>query len=275
VSAGPGAAADTERTAPALRPTGRRVWVVGASSGIGAELARELDRRGARVAITARRRDRLEEVAAHRMVVAPADVTDAVGLAAAAADVTDALGGLDMVIWCAGYWKQSDATRWDAAQFARHVEVNLLGLSALLTAVLPGMVTRGRGHIVGVASVAGFRGLPGAEAYGATKAAQLNLLESLRVSLRGHGVRVTSVAPGFVRTEMTAVNTFPMPFLIDADRAARIIADGLERHRTEIVFPLRMAAVTRIARLVPAGLWPRIAGRGTSGRDRAPDAGEA
>ncbi len=165
------------------------MWVVGASSGIGAELARELDRRGARVAITARRRDRLEEVAEHRMVVAPADVTDADGLAAAAADVTDALGGLDMVIWCAGYWKQSDATKWDAAEFARHVEVNLLGLSALLAAVLPGMVARGRGHIVGVASVAGFRGLPGAEAYGATKAAQLNLLESLRVSLRAHGVQ--------------------------------------------------------------------------------------
>ncbi len=275
MSAGTGAASETSQAAPVLRPTGRRVWVVGASSGIGAELARELDRRGARVAVTARRRDRLEEVAAHRMVIAPADVTDAEGLAAAAAEVTDALGGLDTVIWCAGYWKQSDATRWDAAQFSRHVEVNLLGLNALLAAVLPGMVARGQGHIVGVASVAGFRGLPGAEAYGATKAAQLNLLESLRVSLRPHGVRVTSVAPGFVRTEMTAVNTFPMPFLIDADRAARIIADGLERHRTEIVFPRRMAAVMTVARLVPAGLWARIAGRGSNGRDRVGDSGGA
>ena len=98
--------------------------------------------------------------------------------------------------------------------------MNVLGLNDLLAAVLPGMVDRGRGHIVGVASVAGFRGLPGAEAYGSTKAAQLILLESLRVSLCTHGVRVTTVAPGFVRTELTAVNTFPMPFMIDVDRAA-------------------------------------------------------
>jgi short-subunit dehydrogenase len=246
---------------PGLRASGRRVWVVGASSGIGAQLARELDRRGARVAVTARRRDQLEEVAAGRMVIAPADVTGGRALAAAAEGVSGALGGLDMVVWCAGYWKQSDAAHWDAAEFARHVEVNLLGLNALLAAVLPGMVARGRGHVVGVASVAGFRGLPGAEAYGATKAAQLNLLESLRVSLRSRGVRVTTVAPGFVRTEMTAVNSFPMPFIIDADRAARIIADGLERGRTEIVFPLRMAVLMKAARLVPVGLWARVVGR--------------
>ena len=252
---------DAGAPAPLLRTSGRRVWVVGASSGIGAERARELDRRGARVAVTARRRDRLEEVAGGRMVVVPADVTDGAMLRAAAEGVTGALGGLDMVVWCAGYWKQSDAAHWDPAEFARHVEVNLLGLNELLAAVLPPMVARGRGHLVGVASVAGFRGLPGAEAYGATKAAQLNLFESLRVSLRSRGVRVTTVAPGFVRTEMTAVNSFPMPFIIDAGRAARIIADGLERGRTEIVFPWRMAVLMKAARLVPVGLWARMVGR--------------
>ena len=162
------------------------------------------------------------------MVVVPADVTDPAAVAAAAPEVTEALGGLDTVIWCAGYWKQFDAAAWDAAEFARHVEVNLLGLNHVLAAVVPGMVERGQGHIVGVASVAGYRGLPGAEAYGATKAAQINLLEALRASLRRRGVRVTTVCPGFVRTEMTAANTFPMPFIIEADAAARAIADGLE-----------------------------------------------
>ena len=241
---------------------GNRVWLVGASSGIGAALATELARRGARVAITARRRDRLEEVAAGRMTVVPADATDPAAITDAAQQVTETLGGLDMVIWCAGYWKQFDSAAWDAAEFARHVEVNLLGLNRVLAAVVPGMVERGRGHVVGIASVAGFRGLPGAEAYGATKAAQLNLLEAMRVSLRRRGVRVTSVAPGFVRTEMTEVNSFPMPFIIETDAAARAIADGLERGRLEIVFPLPMAIAMKVARLVPIRLWAAVFGRG-------------
>lgn len=245
---------------------GQRVWLVGASSGIGAALARELAARGARVAITARRRERLEEVSGGAMLVVPADVTDADELGAAALAASEALGGLDTVIWCAGYWKQSDAAHWDTAEFARHVEVNLLGLSTLLGAVLPDMVRRRRGHIVGVASVAGYRGLPGAAAYGATKAAQLNLLESLRASLRRHGVRVTTVAPGFVRTEMTAVNTFPMPFLIDADVAALAIANGLARRQVEIVFPLPMAIVMKAARLVPVRWWAALGGRGNGER---------
>ena len=108
----------------------------------------------------------------------------------------------------------------------------------MLAAVIPTMTRAGTGHLVGIASVAGYRGLAGAEAYGATKAAQLNLLEGLRAALTRHGVRVTTVAPGFVRTPMTESNEFPMPFIIDADEAARTIADGLERGRTEIVFPL-------------------------------------
>lgn len=238
--------------------SGQRVWLVGASSGIGAAVARELVSRGAHVAISARRRDRLDEVAGGRMVVVPADATDSTAVAAAAREVTETLGGLDTVIWCAGYWKKSDASAWDAADFARHVDVNLLGFNRVLAAVLPGMVERGRGHIVGVASVAGYRGLPGAEAYGATKAAQLNLLEALRVSLRRRGVRVTTVAPGFVRTELTDGNTFPMPFIIDADAAGRSIVDGLERGRMEIVFPLPMAVLMKVARLVPIRLWAAL-----------------
>ena len=133
------------------------------------------------------------------------------------------------MIWCAGYWRQFDATAWDADDFARHVEVNLLGLNNVLAAVVPAMVAAGRGHLVGIASVAGYRGLAGAEAYGATKAAQINLLEALRGALpRARGPRDHRL-PGFVRTEMTESNDFPMPFIIDADEAARAIADGIER----------------------------------------------
>lgn len=237
------------------------MWVVGASSGIGAALATELVARGARVAVSARRADQLTDVAQGRMSVLPVDVTDADAVDRAAVAAADALGGLDMVIWSAGYWKQFDATTWDRDTFARHVEINLLGLNNLLGAVVPAMVAQGHGHVVGIASVAGYRGLAGAEAYGATKAAQLNLLEAMRASLSRRGVTVSTVSPGFVRTEMTAVNDFPMPFLIDADEAARSIADGLERGRPEIVFPWPMAVTMKLARLVPVRIWSSLTSR--------------
>lgn len=239
----------------------RRYWVVGASSGIGAALAHELVRRGARVAISARGADALREVAGDAMATVPLDATDRDAVRAAADDVRRQLGGLDVVVWSAGYWEQFDAAHWDADAFARHVEVNLMGLNNVLAAVVPAMVDSGEGHLVGIASVAGYRGLAGAEAYGATKAAQINLLEGLRAALARHGVRVTTVCPGFVRTAMTETNEFPMPFIIDADEAARAIADGLERRRTEIVFPLPMAVTMKLARLVPVRLWGALTSR--------------
>ncbi|MDN5796175.1 MAG: SDR family NAD(P)-dependent oxidoreductase [Intrasporangium sp.] len=245
----------------APRLAGQRCWVVGASSGIGAALASELLARGAHVAISARREDRLEAVSQGHMVVSPCDVTDPEGTARAADTVRERLGAVDLVVWSAGTWQQFDALEWDRQAFARHIEVNLLGLNNLLAVVLPPMVADRAGHLVGIASVAGYRGLAGAEAYGATKAAQLNLLESLRVSLSGKGIRVTTVAPGFVRTEMTEANTFPMPFLIDPDQAAHAIADGLERGDHEIVFPLPMALLMKAASVLPVRAWDAIAGR--------------
>ena len=242
---------------------GRKVWVVGASSGIGAELARELVRRGAEVAISGRRPVELAAVSRGSMTTVPADVTDADAVEVAVAAVREGLGGLDTVVFSAGYWKQFDAAEWDREMFARHVEVNLLGLNNVLAAVVPGLVDQGRGHLVGIASVAGYRGLAGSEAYGATKAAQLNLFEAMRASLSPKGIRVTTVAPGFVRTEMTSANQFPMPFIIEADEAGRTIADGLERGNENIVFPRRMAVAMGVARLVPGRLWTAITTRGT------------
>lgn len=247
---------------------GQRYWLVGASSGIGAALARELVRRGATVAISARDADALHEVAGTDMSVVPVDATDRAAVSAAAAEVTSALGGIDVVVWCAGYWEKFDAAQWDADVFARHVEVNLLGLNNVLAAVVAPMASGGRGHIVGIASVAGYRGLAGAEAYGATKAAQINLLEGLRAALARHGVRVTTVCPGFVRTPMTESNDFPMPFLIDAAEAATAIADGLENRRTEIVFPLPMAITMKVARVLPVRLWSALTTRMSNPAER-------
>jgi hypothetical protein len=173
----------------------------------------------------------------------------------AAAEVRETLGGLDTVVWSAGYWKHMDPSAWDLETFSRHVDVNLMGMGNVLAATLPGLVEQRHGHVVGVASVAGYRGLPGAEAYGATKAAQILLLESLRGSLSPFGVRVTTVCPGFVRTEMTEVNEFPMPFIVDPEAAGREIVDGIERGAAEVVFPWQMALLMKAARLLPARAW--------------------
>ena len=237
------------------RLSDRNIWVVGASAGIGAALATELDTRGARVAISARRKNELDAVAAGKMTVVPVDVTDRAALDDAAVQVRDELGEIDMVVYNAGFWEQMDAAAWDRDVFARHVEINLLGLNNCVGAVLPGMVHAGRGQLVSVASVAGYRGIAGAEAYGATKAAQINMLEALGAAVASHGISVTTVCPGFVRTDLTAKNTFPMPFMIDADAAARSICNGLERGQLEIVFPLPMAVLMKVARLLPVRVW--------------------
>jgi NADP-dependent 3-hydroxy acid dehydrogenase YdfG len=235
--------------------TGTVAWVVGASSGIGAAVARELACRGATVAISARREDQLREVSGGHMLAVPLDVTDAASAVAAAARIRGELGPFDLAVLSAGYWRQMDPAGWDTEIFDQHLRTNLTGMSNSIAAVLPEMLQRRHGVIAGIASVAGYRGLAGGEAYGATKAAQINLLESLRVHTARTGVRVTTICPGFVRTDLTAGNTFPMPFIIDADQAARFICDGLERDRTEIVFPPRMAVLMRAARLVPARAW--------------------
>lgn len=237
---------------------GKVAWVIGGSSGIGAATAGELVARGARVAVSARRKDELEAVAGGQMLVVPVDVTDADAVRRAAAEVTDGLGPIDVAVLAAGYWKQFDPAHWDVEVFDRHVRVNLTGMSNCIAAVLPEMLTRRTGTIAGIASVAGFRGLAGAEAYGATKAAQINMLEALRTHIAGSGVHVMTVCPGFVRTEMTETNEFPMPFMVEADQAARAIRAGLEKDRAEVVFPLPMAVLMKSARYVPTGWWPRL-----------------
>ena len=238
--------------------SGSVAWVVGGSSGIGAAVARELQSRGALVAISARRQDQLDEVSDGTMLAVAADVTDAQSLNAAASRIREELGPIDLAVLSAGYWKQMTGNDWDSESFDRHVQVNLIGMSNSIAAVLPDMLARHSGVIAGISSVAGYRGLTGSAAYGATKAGQINLLESLRIQVARAGVRVITVCPGFVRTDLTAVNDFPMPFIIEADQAGRAICDGLERERTEIVFPVRMALLMKTARLVPVSLWSAL-----------------
>jgi len=240
-----------------VRLGGRRIWVTGASSGIGAALVAELVRRGCRVAASARRADKLEELGP-RVLAVPLDVTDRDAVMAAEKRIRTELGGLDVVILNAAYWQQFTVDKWDADVMRRHFDTNVMGLAHGVEAVLPEMRRRRTGTIVGMASVAGYRGFPRSEAYGATKAAEINMLESMRIDLGRTGIRVVTVCPGFVRSELTDANSFPMPFLIEAEEAARRIADGLEKGKPEIVFPLPMMLLMKAARLVPVRLWSAV-----------------
>jgi short-subunit dehydrogenase len=237
---------------------GATVWVTGASSGIGAALVRELAGRGCRVAASARRAEKLEELAAHtsgEVLPVPADVTDRDAMLAAAETVRERYGAIDLAVLNAANWDQFSVESWDTDVIRRHFDTNVLGMVHGIEAVLADMRRRRSGAIAGMASVAGYRGLPRSEAYGATKAAEINMLESLRIDLRPLGISVHTICPGFVRTDLTAKNTFPMPFMIEPDDAARRIVRGLEKAKAEIVFPLPMLALMKVARVVPVRLW--------------------
>ncbi len=239
---------------------GQRVWITGASSGIGAALANEMTDRGAVVAISARRESDLTDVAAGRMAVVPVDITDAAAVRAAADTVRAELGGIDLVVLNAGTWQQVRLDDIDTAVVAKHFDVNVIGTVNCLAAVIGDMMRTRSGTVAIVASVAGFRGMPGALAYGASKAALIHLAESVRAEASRKGVRVVTVNPGFVETPMTDTNSFTMPFLIGVEDAARRIADGLESHRQEIIFPLPMAILMKIARLLPVRVWTKVSG---------------
>jgi NAD(P)-dependent dehydrogenase (short-subunit alcohol dehydrogenase family) len=250
-----------------MRLRNRHAWVVGASSGIGAELAVALARAGARVSLSARRRQALEDVVARitsaggTAAAFPADVTRLPDLRAAFEAATAVHGHVDLLVYCAGDWTPTDVEDFRIEDVERQVDVNLLGLARAIAVVLPTMRERRSGAIVGIASVAGYRGLPRSAAYGATKAGEITFLESLRVDLQPFGVRVVTVAPGFVKTPLTARNDFPMPFIISAEDAAARIVVGLRRGRRYIEFPRRLGFVMQALRFFPVPVYDIVAGR--------------
>jgi NAD(P)-dependent dehydrogenase (short-subunit alcohol dehydrogenase family) len=252
-----------------LNPTiaswaGQRVWVIGASMGIGAALARALIDAGARVALSARSRDRLDAIAEGTdAVVAPLDVTDRAAVLAAAATVHAALGGLDLALVVAGTHTPMRADRFDRAQADRLLAVNLAGPLNCVEAVLPTLLAQRRGGIALVASVAGYRGLPQALIYGPSKAALIHLAEGLFLDLRQHGIGVYLVNPGFVDTPLTQRNRFAMPALMAADQAARRTLDGIAAGRFEIHFPRRFTMWLKLARMLPYPAYFRAVRRFT------------
>jgi short-subunit dehydrogenase len=231
----------------------RTVWITGGSSGIGEEFARLIDGRVDYVAISARSAAKLSEIArASASIKAfPIDVTDENAVNATAAAVEAACGPIDLAVLNAGTWNVVKIDAFDPAEFRTSMEVNYQGVVNGIAAVLPGMIERGSGHIAVVSSIAGYRGLPKAAAYGPTKAALINLVESLRPELEARGVKISLVSPGFVDTPLTAKNSFPMPFLMPVDKAAERMLQGLLDGRYEVIFPRRLAYALKFLRVLP------------------------
>jgi NAD(P)-dependent dehydrogenase (short-subunit alcohol dehydrogenase family) len=237
--------------------SGKTVWLIGASTGIGRATAELLHDRGARVVVSARNREALEAFTAARpgSLALPLDATDRDAVAAAAAQIVKTHGGIDIALYCAGTYSAMRATAFELDAALHHVRVNYDGALVMLHAVLPTLLAQARAgkpaQISLVSSVAGFRGLPQSLAYGPTKAALINLAETLYLDLAPQGVAVSVINPGFVETPLTAQNQFKMPALISPAEAAQEIVRGWERGEFEIHFPKRFTLWLKGMRHLP------------------------
>lgn len=245
------------------------VWIVGASSGIGRATAERLHALGARVAVSARNAEALTEYTRGRVGswALPADAAVPGALARAAEQLLQAAGRIDLAVYCAGHYLPQRASAYDLAQMLQHQQVNVTGALHFLDAVLPALRRQAElglpAHLSLVASVAGYRGLPNALAYGPTKAALINLAETLYLDLASEGVGVSIVNPGFVRTPLTAANRFKMPALIEPEQAARELIAGWQAGDFEIHFPKRFTRWMKLMRQLPYGAYFAAVRRGT------------
>lgn len=238
--------------------------ITGASSGIGWALAKELAAQKCRVGLVARRRDKLDELANEirqaggSAAVAEADVADRPRLLAAVQAVRAELGPVDLLVANAGVGAPTLLEPMNTAQIESMFRVNVLGVVYAIEAVLPEMLQRGQGHLAAVSSLAAYKGLPGESAYCASKAAVNSYLEGLRIHLRGRKIAVTTICPGFIKTPMTDVNKFKMPWLMGPEEAARRIARALRRRVKVYNFPWQTTLLMKLTRWVPDWLLARV-----------------
>ena len=239
---------------PVPRNTPRRAWITGAGKGIGRSLAHRLAADGWIVAVSARTASDLESLAEEmpeRIKAVPLDVVDEAACAAAVEAVEARIGPLDLVVLNAGTYRRVSAANFAVDGYRQVLEANLMGTVNCLAAVMPRMIARRGGHLAVVASLTGYVGLPSSAAYGATKAALINMCEALQPELAVHGVRISVINPGFVDTPLTQKNDFPMPFLMPVEDAVDRIVRGLEAGRFEIAFPWRMKMLLRLLASLP------------------------
>lgn len=235
-------------------------WVTGASTGIGREIALQLAARGVRVAASARSGGKLAQMGEGILAV-PLDVTDRAACAAAVERIESELGPIDLAVLGAGTYAPVAIDDLDAERFASMMTTNYMGVVNCAAALAPRMMARGIGHLSWIASVAGYMGLPKAAAYGPTKAALINLAESLHPEMKRRGVAISVINPGFVETPLTAQNDFPMPFLMKPEDAARRTIAGLAARRFEVAYPRRFVAILKAVRLLPYPLFFGLIGR--------------
>ena len=241
---------------------GQNVWITGASTGIGRAVSIELARRGARLAVTARNEARLQalvkELEGEGHLVAPADLCDRQANLTAVEKIVADFGTIDIALFNAGNAQYVDIKNFDSRLFEDIIKINFMSMVYGIEAVLPVLRSSKHPHLVGMSSTAGYLGMPRSEAYGASKAAVRNMLQALRISLVPEKIPVSIVCPGFVKTPLTDKNDFPMPMIIEADRAAEIIADGIEKQKEEISFPFIFAMLMKLIASLPSSWQTRI-----------------
>jgi NAD(P)-dependent dehydrogenase (short-subunit alcohol dehydrogenase family) len=245
--------------------TGRVVWLVGASTGIGLATAEQLHARGATVVVSARNAAAIAQFeASHAGSLGIAlDATDRAAMGNAAQTIVARFGRIDLALYCAGHYKALRATAFDLDQMLQHDKVNYVGALYLLDAVLPVLIRQKSGHLSLVSSIAGYRGLPNSLAYGPTKAALINLAETLYLDLEPLGIGVSVVCPGFVETPLTATNEFKMPALIKPEEAAREMIAGWAAGEFEIHFPKRFTRFVKALSHLSDGLYFKAVRRAT------------
>ena len=244
--------------------SGKVVWLTGASSGIGEAFAHELAKTGCKLVLTARRADVLQKLtetlnqAGGTVTYVAGNVADRTQIIALARQIENQLGPVDVLIANAGTHIPTEVERFETREYESIMQINFFGVLNCIEAVLPSMIARKSGHLVAVSSVAGYRALPRAAAYGASKSALSRFMDSIRFDLVKHNVDVTVISPGFVKTPLTDKNDFPMPFLIEADVAAKIMLEGVEKRRHEVHFPKKFTMILKFLQLWPHALYHRL-----------------
>jgi NADP-dependent 3-hydroxy acid dehydrogenase YdfG len=236
---------------------GKRYWLVGASEGLGLALAKQINAAGAEVILSARSADGLAKALAQMPGKASAvalDVSDDASVAAAAQTV----GAVDGIVYLAGVYWPMTAQDWNAQQVTAMCDINFTGCARMIGAVLPDMLARGSGHLVITGSLSGFRGLPGAIGYAASKAGTMALAECLYADLRSSGLTVQLANPGFIRTRLTQKNTFAMPFLMEPDQAARHMFELMQTERFKFSFPTAFSWLFRLSQFLPDWAYYRL-----------------
>ncbi len=233
----------------------KRIWIIGASSGIGEACAHAFLSHGAKVAISARRIEKLEKIQkrwpADQCLPITADVQEHEALLSAHATIEKEWGGIDLMLYVAGIYEPMRADNFDLSKAKQMINTNIVGAMSACSIVLPRMLENQQGGIAIVSSVAGYSGLPQALVYGPTKAAMINYCETLYYDLKPKGINVYMINPGFVETEATAKNDFEMPALISASKAAEEILDGIQAGQFDIHFPKRFSRFLKFLRLLP------------------------